>query len=317
MASLNPMNTTASTSAPITGRPTISLSEAQIRSFHEDGFLVLPAISTDAEVSKLREIFDRLFSENVGFNEGNQFDMVSRSGEGGPPKLKQLISPVNYAPELRDTVFRANALSLARQLLGPEAGPAFEHAILKPARHGAATPWHQDEAHRYDANFDYNQISIWMPLQEATVENGCMQYVPGTNRGEVLKHRSPGDDPTVHALETDPSTFDATKAVPCPIPAGGCTIHAGRTLHYAGPNNTDIPRRAYILAFEIPPKLREVEREFPWNDEKRTDDEARKRAWRKRGGVLVEVGRKLRHGFFSDPKRLIFEVRRAVRALFK
>jgi ectoine hydroxylase-related dioxygenase (phytanoyl-CoA dioxygenase family) len=279
--------------------------------------LVLPAISTAEEVAELRQIFDRLVEQKAGFKEGAQYDLVGKSGETGPPKLTQIISPINYAPELRDTVFRANALSIARQLLGDEAGAAFEHAIIKPAQLGAATPWHQDEAHRFDPNFDYNQISIWMPLQEATLENGCMQYIPGTNKGEILRHVSPGNDPTVHALQTDPTTFDASKAVPCPLPPGGCTIHSGRTLHYAGPNTTGATRRAYILAFEIPPKLRATPRTFPWNDEKKTDDQARKRAWRKRGGVLVEAARKLRNGFLTNPKRLAFEVKRAARALFK
>lgn len=305
-------------SPPVTtGHPTVSLSAEQIRSFHEDGFLVLTAISTPEEVMELRQIFDRLIEEKAGFKEGAQYDLVGKAGESGPAKLTQIISPINYAPELRDTVFRANALSISRQLLGPEAGAAFEHAIIKPAHHGAATPWHQDEAHRFDPNFDYNQLSIWMPLQEATLANGCMQYIPGSNKGEIIRHLSPGNDPTVHALQTDPTAFDPSKAVPCPIPPGGCTIHAGRTLHYAGPNNSDLPRRAYILAFEVPPQPRATPREFPWNDEKQTEDQARKKAWRKRGGVLVEAARKLRNGFFSDPKRLAFEVRRAARALFK
>jgi ectoine hydroxylase-related dioxygenase (phytanoyl-CoA dioxygenase family) len=304
--------------SPTTTRPsTVTLTEEQIRAFHEDGFLALPAISSAEEVAELRQIFDRLVEQKAGFKEGAQYDLVGKSGETGPAKLTQIISPINYAPELRETIFRANALSIARQLLGPEAGPAFEHAIIKPPQLGAATPWHQDEAHRFDPNFDYNQISIWMPLQEATLENGCMQYIPGSQKGEIRRHVSPGNDPTVHALETDPATFDASEAVPCPLPPGGCTIHSGRTLHYAGPNTTGMTRRAYILAFEVPPKPRAVPREFPWNDEKQTDDQARKKAWRKRGGVLVEAARKLRNGFFSDPKRLAFEVRRAARALFK
>ena len=296
------------------GNPTVILTEEQIRSFHENGFLTLPAISTPAEVELLRGVFDRLFSGQAGFKEGAQYDMVG-GDDGKPAKLPQIINPVNYAPELRDTLFRANALGIARQLLGPDAGPTFEHAILKPARYGAATPWHQDEAHRFDDSFEYEQVSIWMPLQEATPANGCMQYIPGSNRGEVLQHRSPNNDPTIHALETCPETFDAAKAVLCPLPPGGCTIHHGRTLHSAGPNNSDAPRRAYILAFEIPPLPSTRTRDFHWNKNKQSASELRKRAWRRRGGVFIEAWRKLRNGLLNDPKRVAFEVRRAARAL--
>ena len=300
--------------APATHSPTVILTEAQIRAFHEEGYLTLPAISTPEEVELLRGVFDRLFSDRAGFKEGAQYDMVG-DDDGKPAKLPQIINPVNYAPELRDTLFRANALGIARQLLGPDAGPTFEHAILKPARYGAATPWHQDEAHRFDDAFEYEQVSIWMPLQEATLANGCMQYIPGSNLGEVLQHRSPNNDPTIHALETCPETFDAAKAVPCPLPPGGCTIHHGRTLHFAGPNNSDNPRRAYILAFEVPPVPSTRTRDFHWNKNKHSASHERKRAWRRHGGVVVEAWRKLRNGLLKDPKRMAFELRRATRAL--
>ncbi|MDB6042320.1 MAG: Deoxyhypusine synthase [Gammaproteobacteria bacterium] len=64
--------------------------------------------------------------------------------------------------------------------------------ILKPAHQGGATPWHQDEAYRVAPDFDYRQVSIWVPLQDATLENGCMMYIPGSHRSGVLPHRSRG-----------------------------------------------------------------------------------------------------------------------------
>ena len=86
-----------------------------------------------------------------------------------------------------------------------------------------------------------------MPLQDATVESGCMQFVPFSNLGNLLPHHPAGNDPDVHALQTD--EVDPAKAVACPIPAGGCTMHQPKTLHYTGPNNTGNWRRAWILNF--------------------------------------------------------------------
>jgi len=295
--------------------PIVELTPEQIAEFRERGFLSIPNISPPEEVELLRGVFDRLFSQQAGRAEGAQFDMVTHDDdEDAPPKLPQIINPVNYAPELRTTVFRANAAAIARQLLGPEVTAAFEHAILKPARYGAATPWHQDEAARVDANFEYQQLSIWMPLQEATPENGCLQYIPGSNQGEVLPHRSPKSDPKIHAIECA-GGFDPADAISCPLPSGGAVMHQGRTLHYAGPNNSDIPRRAYILAFEIPPKPSTRHRDFYWNRDKQTAGLDRKRRWRKQGGILIEFGRKLRGGLWRHPGRIVFEARRAIRAL--
>jgi hypothetical protein len=56
--------------------------------------------------------------------------------------------------------------------------------------------------------------------------------------------------------------------VPQPLKAGGCTIHAGRTLHYAGPNLTDEPRRAYIVNYR-PMAMIEFERDHDYDHGKR------------------------------------------------
>ena len=294
--------------------PTVELTPAQIAEFHERGFLSIPQISTPEEVEMLRGIFDRLFAQKAGRAEGAQFDMVTHDEDDQPQALPAIINPVNFAPELRETIFRTNAAAIARQLLGPKVTASFEHAILKPPRYGAATPWHQDEATRVDANFDYEQLSIWMPLQEATPENGCMQYIAGTHRADVLPHRSPKSDSRIHAIECA-GGFDPASATLCPLPPGGATMHHGRTLHSAGPNASDIPRRAYILAFEVPPKPSTRQRDFYWNRDKQTAGLDRKRRWRKRGGMLIEFGRKLRGGLWRHPGRVVFEIRRAVRAL--
>ena len=47
----------------------------------------------------------------------------------------------------------------------------------------------------------YQQISFWLPLQEATVGNGSLRYIPGSNCGPILTHRSPNNDPRIMALE--------------------------------------------------------------------------------------------------------------------
>ena len=300
---------------PISKTSEIVLTPEQIAEFHERGFLSIPQISTPEEVELLRGIFDRLFAQKAGRAEGAQFDMVTHDEDNDQPQaLPSIINPVNFAPELRATIFRTNAAAIARQLLGPKVTASFEHAILKPAHYGAATPWHQDEATRVDANFDYEQLSIWMPLQEATPENGCMQYIAGTHKADVLPHRSPKSDPRIHAIECA-GGFDPADATLCPLPPGGATMHHGRTLHYAGPNASDIPRRAYILAFEVPPKPSTRQRDFYWNRDKQTAGLDRKRQWRKRGGMLIEFARKLRGGLWRHPDRVVFEIRRAVRVL--
>jgi ectoine hydroxylase-related dioxygenase (phytanoyl-CoA dioxygenase family) len=256
------------------------------------GYLVFDRITDDAEVSRIRAICEALFDRKAGFEEGRHFNMVGADNDESGPTLPQILHPRIYAPELRRTQFFANAQALAQQLLGPGVRFAFDHVIKKPAFDGAATPWHQDEAFR-DPGYDYEEISIWMPLQDVDERNGCMEYIPGEDPGGVLPHRSPSGDISVHGVECF-AGFDPRDKVVCPIPAGGCTVHTGRTVHGAGANHTDAPRYAYILVFDLPRRRRHTQRKFPWLDEKQTARMERERVWRHSfGGFVARARRKL------------------------
>ena len=105
-----------------------------------------------------------------------------------------------------------------------------EHALLKPGGGGPETPWHQDEAFR-SPDFVYKELSIWLALQPATLENGCMQFIPGSNKWDVLEHRSPGGDKHLHPLECC-GDFARDLAVAEPLAPGGCTVHDAHTASH-------------------------------------------------------------------------------------
>jgi hypothetical protein len=247
--------------------PTVSLTEEQISFYHQEGYLSIPNIMPLDEVEWMREIYDRLFIEMPGRDKGDSFDLAGLDEEGESAKLPQILGPAKYAPELLDSQLHANADHLVKQLLGAEAWAGDAHMIFKPARTGAETPWHQDEAY-WDPGLYYTSLSIWVPLQEAKVENGCMWFVPKSHLLEVHSHQSIGGDVRIHALEV--LGADTSTAVACPLPPGGATFHTSRTLHYTGPNVSDIPRRAYILGGGLPATPRTDGRSFPWNEIKQT-----------------------------------------------
>lgn len=252
--------------------PTIKLNEQQIAFYHREGYLAINAITTPEEVAWLREIYDRLFTQRAGRDEGNQFDLAGTDEDSAAANLPQILRPDKYAPELARSLCRVNALAIAKQLLGATAEYHGEHAILKPALHGAETPWHQDEAY-WDPNLEYNEISVWIPLQDANLENGCMHFIPRSHTLEVMPHHPINYDPRIHGLEID--QIDATEAVACPLPPGGATFHGPRMLHYTPPNRSAMPRRAYILGFGTVAQKRAAPRDFYWNRQKTTAREER------------------------------------------
>ncbi len=205
-----------------------------------------------------------------GATTGDHLDLVTHDDDDhAEPGLPQIINPAKYAPALAHSLLRANAEAIARQLFGPQTEFRFDHAIRKPARSGAATPWHQDEA--YNApDLDYHEVSVWVPLQEATLRNGCMQFVPRSHRWDVAPHHPIGHDPKIIGLEVDDPDALTAEAVACELPPGGATIHHCKTMHYTGPNVSDQPRRAYILGFGAPPTTRSTPRDFYWLRQQQT-----------------------------------------------
>lgn len=251
------------------------LTAEQLAAFRRDGFLVVDGLTDQDEIISLRAIYDRLFLERQGWDHGDLFDMVGPDDLESGLALPQMLSPSRYAPQLRETRLCASAYALARQLFGPKVESNLEHAIMKPPDGGAATPWHQDDAFARPGWGFVESVSIWMPLQDVSVENGCMVYIRGSNHGPLYPHRSPKNDPRIHGLEMVTAP-DLTDCVAAPVRAGGAVLHHSRTIHAAGPNASDGPRRAYVLGFGVrtrPSKL--FVQDYPWNREKITAREQR------------------------------------------
>lgn len=244
-----------------------TLTQQEVDRFHEDGFLSISNITTVEEIGRLREIFDDLFTNRAGWDKGDLFDFSGIDTPGVAPSVPQLLEPSRYAPALKKINFRANAQAIARQLLGPTAEQVFEHAIVKPPGTGGETPWHQDEAF-YPKFTNYRSITLWLPLQPVDTVNGCLDFIAGSNKGPLLPHQSINNDPRVHGLEI--LGVDGSKRVPCPLREGDATVHGYRTLHHAGPNLSNVARRAYALGFGVRSKDYTLRSDFPWNLEKAT-----------------------------------------------
>ena len=90
-----------------------TLSAEQIASFREKGYLPLDAITTPEEVERLRAIFERLFAERAGWKKGKSFDLAGTDSADAKPVLPQILNPVEFAPELAETLVRRNALAFA------------------------------------------------------------------------------------------------------------------------------------------------------------------------------------------------------------
>jgi hypothetical protein len=222
---------------------TRKLARHQLESFSRNGFLAIDRIIADDELSMLRDIYDRLFGSNPEKLGQGHFHLDGKRNDDGT-YLPQILQPSRYFPELATLDYHSTVRDIARQVLGDKLEERHgEHMIFKPPRFGAVTRWHQDQTHQ-NLRLRYRNVNFWLALDDVTVANGCLQFVSGSHRRDVIYK--------------DPDRF-ADQATACPLPAGGCTMHASYVLHYSGPNISNTARRAYILIFRAPATERETE----------------------------------------------------------
>jgi ectoine hydroxylase-related dioxygenase (phytanoyl-CoA dioxygenase family) len=289
------------------------MSSARRRFFETNGFIAIPDLVPVQEITAIRRTLLALYAANTGFDEGAQFDALGSDEANEPKRFPQILLPSNYVPALRKTEYYRRATILARELLGPEARLVSDIAMMNPAGSGAATPWHQDEAF-LDPNFEYRQINIWLALQDTDQRNGCMEFLPGSNHGPIMRHAPPGNDTRKHALECV-EAFDRSKIVPCPLSAGSCTVHTAQTLHGTGPNLSDQPRMAYVLVFDIVPLPRTAPRSFPWQQLQTTPRAEREQTWRRAGGLWIYLWRRRSRLRLSNPSYMLRALIRATKSL--
>lgn len=232
-----------------------ALAPATKAHFDEHGFATIDRITTDEEAAWLRGVYDRI--------------LMGRLEEAGARDPGQLSNTLWTSLDrwesfvLQRTALCRNAVRLGALLLDtpPEQLSTRLRFFFKPGGSGRPVPWHQDEAHQ-DPAFDHHSVNVWVPFDAATVENGCLWYVPGSHRGGIRVHRHPGNGAPEVALMTD--DVRACDAVAVPLPAAGATFHHCRTLHASGYNVTGGHRRAFVVICSAPPRRREVPADRPW-----------------------------------------------------
>jgi ectoine hydroxylase-related dioxygenase (phytanoyl-CoA dioxygenase family) len=128
-------------------------------------------------------------------------------------------------------------------LLGGPVRLFRDHAFYKPAGKGEASNLVLHQDNRYWHLEPPACATIWVALDDATVENGCVHYVLGShNRGRIDHERTDPDSVLVEAVTDE-------EPVAYPVPAGSALIHHAQILHGSPPNTTPLPRRAYCVVY--------------------------------------------------------------------
>ncbi len=217
------------------------LTDEQTAFYRQNGFIQLKDVITGDDLARLRAaVEEAVASESVP-------DHNAQGREKGSYQ-KLFIQKVNLwqrHPLVKEYVMSKRFGNLAARLSGFATRVWHDQALFKEPQTGAKTPWHQD-SHYWPHREKGLQTSIWIALKDATLQNGCMSFIPGT---QTLKSIEPVNLGNPQDIFTIAPQLKGIKPVSCPLTAGSCTFHNGLTFHYAGPNKTDGMREAMAVLY--------------------------------------------------------------------
>ena len=231
-----------------TGRYTID--DEDRRRFREDGFVHLPGVLTDSEIDAIEVDYDRFLRREIEVAGKDYCDMAGDYGrDPSEYSIVNVMLPRRYFSAWQGNVYERRTADIAEQLCGDGMVIDYDQLLAKqPHKTDAVFAWHQDMAY-WPATEDRRTATFWLAIDDSTIENGCMRFVPATTHEDQLRPHAPvyGGRGESHALGTDLRSDDVV--VEKPIARGDCTVHNERVMHGSGGNNTDGFRRAYILAY--------------------------------------------------------------------
>jgi ectoine hydroxylase-related dioxygenase (phytanoyl-CoA dioxygenase family) len=118
--------------------------------------------------------------------------------------------------------------------------------FAKPALNGKKTPYHQDG--EYWPIQPLATCTVWIAVDEATVENGCLRYIPGSHKANRLMAHEVKDDPNYTLnRELVKAEYDESQAEDLILPAGGMAFHDVYIAHGSEENRSPKPRRGMTL----------------------------------------------------------------------
>lgn len=229
----------------------MELSDEQFEQYQTDGYVVVEDALSDETVERVK---DRLREYTHGDREPETFEsQLEPRVERGELEVAEEGDAVRKFEGLgmveEDDVFREIAnhdaiVSVAAQLLGPNLKLLRSAAMFKPPEIGSEKGYHQDAAYYPIRPMDH--LTVWIALDDATPENGCMNVVPGAHKDGLLGHEAVEYETDIVIADRE---YDEDDAVALPMEAGSVLFQHCLTPHFTAPNTTDRWRRALITAY--------------------------------------------------------------------
>ncbi len=219
------------------------LTPQQIAAYRENGFVVLENFLDAAELDQWRRTTEEAVEQRLQTEGGlnNQGDPDAYYAQ----VFTQCIKLADTHAGMKRLMLDSRLGRVAATLAGVSGIRVWhDQALFKPP-FGNPTGWHLDNPYWSFSSRD--AISLWVALDDATLANGALFYLPGTHKTARFDNAGIGQN-LADLFKVYPE-WRALESVGCPCPAGSAVFHNGLTAHGAGANMTNKPRRAMTCAY--------------------------------------------------------------------
>ena len=221
------------------------LSAGEVAFFEKNGYLAGIDLLNRDQIEMLRMSLAGIMSPEMSGD--TRFYEYNRNESSDPAKvLFHALGAWRVSEVLHDLVFMPRLAACFRQLLSGQ--PRFWHdqVFVKPANDGAVVAWHQDYSY-WTRTVPNAHITCWIGLDDSTVENGCVHYVPGSHRWPLLPRGGLSDDmDSIFGYLSDEQKA-AFKPVAIELKAGQASFHHSMMVHGSYENRSPRPRRAAVI----------------------------------------------------------------------
>ncbi len=221
------------------------LSNDQVEFFHTHGYLAGVKLLDDAQVETLREELAVLANPN---HAGRDLFYEYNTNESSDPAtvLFHALGAWRVVPGFHDLLWHPAFIIPAAQLL--EGAVRFWHDQIfsKPAYHGGIVAWHQDYSY-WTRTEPMQHLSCWIGLDDSTRENGCLHYVPGSHRWNLLPVTGLANDMKSIESVLTPEQKENFQPVAIELKQGEASFHHPLMVHGSFANSTSHSRRATVI----------------------------------------------------------------------
>jgi len=227
------------------------ITTSQVEFYQENGYIIIEDFLNASELEIWRAAVSDAISERKGQKipgrpgKIDEDDGINKDSEYYSKVFDQLINLWQTSDKVKELMLNPDLGEMAAKLAGVDGIRIWHDQALFKKPWANPTSWHLDTP--FWSFSDRRALSIWVALDDATLANGCLFFIPGSQKGTGFENL--GINKNMDSIFTVYPQYNTTATVAAPMKAGSCSFHNGLTIHGAHANMTPGSRRAMTCAY--------------------------------------------------------------------